>query len=203
MPDTRVAGLTIREVAEKTGITAHTLRYHERIGLMAPVTRAHRGHRRYDADELRWVELLKRLHESGMPIAALVTNVVDMKVRRFASRQRPKRRGGRSWITWSTEEIYESWACSTTTGWPGAASPGAGPHNLVLTRWATPDGGNLRVRWLAEAMSSSSSTAPTCAVPPSLCGRRSWPRRCASPRCGYDDVRPVPGCPQETCTIGP
>ena len=34
---------------------------------------------------------------------------VEMKVRRFASRQRPKRRGGRGWTTWSTEEIYESW----------------------------------------------------------------------------------------------
>ena len=34
---------------------------------------------------------------------------VDMKVRRFATRQRPKRRGGRTWTTWSTEEIYESW----------------------------------------------------------------------------------------------
>ena len=29
--------------------------------------------------------------------------------RRFASRQRPKRGGGSSWTTWSTEEIYESW----------------------------------------------------------------------------------------------
>jgi DNA-binding transcriptional MerR regulator len=72
MPDTRVAGLTIREVAEKTGITAHTLRYYERIGLMAPVTRAHSGHRRYGADELRWVELLKRLHESGMTIRRML-----------------------------------------------------------------------------------------------------------------------------------
>lgn len=35
---------------------------------------------------------------------------VDMKVRRFASRQRPKRRGGRAWTTWSAEEIYESWS---------------------------------------------------------------------------------------------
>jgi RNA-directed DNA polymerase len=34
---------------------------------------------------------------------------VDMKVRRFASRQRPKRRGGRAWTTWSAKEIYESW----------------------------------------------------------------------------------------------
>jgi RNA-directed DNA polymerase len=34
---------------------------------------------------------------------------VDMKVRRFATRQRPKRRGGRAWTTWSTKDIYESW----------------------------------------------------------------------------------------------
>jgi RNA-directed DNA polymerase len=34
---------------------------------------------------------------------------VDMKVRMFASRQRPKRKGGRAWTSWSTEELYERW----------------------------------------------------------------------------------------------
>lgn len=34
---------------------------------------------------------------------------VDMKIRRFASRQRPKRKGGRAWTTWSTKEIYQQW----------------------------------------------------------------------------------------------
>jgi RNA-directed DNA polymerase len=34
---------------------------------------------------------------------------VERKVRRFASRQRPKRRGGRGWTTWSAKEIYEEW----------------------------------------------------------------------------------------------
>lgn len=34
---------------------------------------------------------------------------VDMKVRRFASRQRPKRKGGRAWTTWSHQEIYQQW----------------------------------------------------------------------------------------------
>ncbi|HEY4176870.1 MAG TPA: MerR family transcriptional regulator [Kofleriaceae bacterium] len=60
--------LTIAEAAEHTGITAHTLRYYERIGLMAPISRAHSGHRRYSSDDLRWLELLKRLQASGMPI---------------------------------------------------------------------------------------------------------------------------------------
>ncbi len=34
---------------------------------------------------------------------------VDRQVRRFASRQRPKRRGGRTWTSWSAEEIYNGW----------------------------------------------------------------------------------------------
>ena len=34
---------------------------------------------------------------------------VDMKVRRFASRQRPKRRGGRHWTAWSMREVYDEW----------------------------------------------------------------------------------------------
>jgi RNA-directed DNA polymerase len=34
---------------------------------------------------------------------------VDRLVRQFASRQRPKRRGGRTWTSWSSKEIYEKW----------------------------------------------------------------------------------------------
>jgi RNA-directed DNA polymerase len=35
---------------------------------------------------------------------------VEVKLRRFASRQRPKRKGGRPWTTWSGREIYEGWS---------------------------------------------------------------------------------------------
>ena len=51
---------------------------------------------------------------------------VDNKVRRFASRQRPKRRGGRRWSGWSTREVYGDWGlypsyrvarCSAASGW--------------------------------------------------------------------------------------
>ena len=40
---------------------------------------------------------------------AFVAWQVERKVRQFASRQRPKRRGGRTWTTWSAEEIYGAW----------------------------------------------------------------------------------------------
>jgi DNA-binding transcriptional MerR regulator len=66
------AGLTIREAADKTGITTHTLRYYERIGLVQPVARARSGHRRYGPDDLRWLELLKRLHATDMPIRRML-----------------------------------------------------------------------------------------------------------------------------------
>ncbi|MFY1051974.1 MerR family DNA-binding transcriptional regulator [Ectopseudomonas khazarica] len=39
--------LSIDEVARRTGLTAHTLRYYERIGLIGPVGRTASGQRRY------------------------------------------------------------------------------------------------------------------------------------------------------------
>jgi DNA-binding transcriptional MerR regulator len=64
--------LTIREVAAKTGITTHTLRYYERIGLVQAVPRARSGHRRYGDDELRWLDLIKKLHATEMPIRRML-----------------------------------------------------------------------------------------------------------------------------------
>ncbi|AKU99145.1 transcriptional regulator, MerR family [Labilithrix luteola] len=59
---------SIKDVAAQTGVTAHTLRYYERIGLLRGVPRAASGHRRYRAEDVRWVEFLRKLHATGMPI---------------------------------------------------------------------------------------------------------------------------------------
>jgi DNA-binding transcriptional MerR regulator len=49
-------------------MTAHTLRYYERVGLIQPVGRAHNGHRRYsDADEA-WLNFLHCMRATNMPI---------------------------------------------------------------------------------------------------------------------------------------
>jgi DNA-binding transcriptional MerR regulator len=61
-------GLTIEETAERTGITRHTLRYYERIGLLAPVGRTVSGHRRYTDGDLGSIIFLMLLRETGMPI---------------------------------------------------------------------------------------------------------------------------------------
>ena len=62
-------GMSISEAAEATGLTAHTLRYYERAGLMLDaVSRASSSHRRYGDGEIRWVVMLTKLRATGMPI---------------------------------------------------------------------------------------------------------------------------------------
>ena len=61
--------LGIAEAAARTGLTADTLRYYERDGLLVrAVGRSPSGHRRYDEADLRWIEMITRLRSTGMPI---------------------------------------------------------------------------------------------------------------------------------------
>jgi DNA-binding transcriptional MerR regulator len=59
--------LTIAEATEVSGLTAHTLRYYERAGLLEP-RRADNGHRRFTDDDLQRVRFVQKLRATGMPI---------------------------------------------------------------------------------------------------------------------------------------
>jgi DNA-binding transcriptional MerR regulator len=59
---------TIEEAARRTGVSTHTLRYYERIGLLERIGRASSGHRRYTDDDLGMVAFLTLLRQTGMPI---------------------------------------------------------------------------------------------------------------------------------------
>jgi DNA-binding transcriptional MerR regulator len=61
-------GYTIRTMAERCGMTAHTLRYYERVGLLQPVGRAQNGHRRYSDDDEAWLHFLHCMRATNMPI---------------------------------------------------------------------------------------------------------------------------------------
>ncbi|WP_329388220.1 MerR family transcriptional regulator [Streptomyces sp. NBC_01716] len=63
---------TISEVAAFTGLTAHTLRWYERIGLMPHVDRSHTGQRRFSNKDLDWLALVGKLRLTGMPVADMV-----------------------------------------------------------------------------------------------------------------------------------
>ena len=61
-------GISIQAASDRTGLTAHTLRYYERIGLIHEVRRGTDGRRRYSPDDLAWLEFLTKLRKTGMPI---------------------------------------------------------------------------------------------------------------------------------------
>ncbi|MEE1753326.1 MerR family transcriptional regulator [Streptomyces sp. SP18CS02] len=63
---------TISEVSAWTGLTAHTLRWYERIGLMPHVDRSHTGQRRFTNRDLSWLTFVGKLRLTGMPVAAMV-----------------------------------------------------------------------------------------------------------------------------------
>ncbi|BDR58063.1 MerR family transcriptional regulator [Xylocopilactobacillus apicola] len=57
----------IGEFAAKVGLTIDTLRYYESVGIIAPA-RLSNGHRSFNDEDIAWVEFVKRLKETGMPI---------------------------------------------------------------------------------------------------------------------------------------
>lgn len=64
---------TIDQVAKRTGLSAYTLRYYERIGLLAPVARAAGGQRLYAPKDMAWLEFLLRLRTTHMSIGNMQT----------------------------------------------------------------------------------------------------------------------------------
>ena len=62
------SGFTIRNMADRCGMTAHTLRYYERVGLIQPVGRARNGHRRYTDSDASWLNFLHCMRATNMPI---------------------------------------------------------------------------------------------------------------------------------------
>ncbi|MFJ9683738.1 MerR family transcriptional regulator [Streptomyces sp. NPDC101194] len=64
--------LSIGQVAERTGLSVHALRFYEREGLLVgPVQRTTGGRRRYATVDVDWLLICVKLRESGMPLADL------------------------------------------------------------------------------------------------------------------------------------
>ncbi len=67
--------MTIKEVSETYDISADTLRYYERIGMIPEVTRTASGIRDYQESDLGWVELAICMRKAGLPVEALIEYV--------------------------------------------------------------------------------------------------------------------------------
>ena len=64
--------MTITEVSKKVNLSADTLRYYERIGLIPEVNRTESGIRNYTEEDLGWIEFSKCMRNAGMSIEALI-----------------------------------------------------------------------------------------------------------------------------------
>ncbi|MFB7512355.1 MerR family transcriptional regulator [Streptomyces sp. NPDC056144] len=70
--------LSIGEVAERSGLSVHALRFYEREGLFAnPVRRLSNGRRIYHEEDLGWLAVCTKLRASGMPLA-MIREYIDL-----------------------------------------------------------------------------------------------------------------------------
>jgi len=60
--------MNIREFSRKSGISAHTLRYYEKIGIFQGINRNASGHRVFTENDISWAEFIHRLKATGMPL---------------------------------------------------------------------------------------------------------------------------------------
>ena len=67
--------MTIAEVSKKYGLSADTLRYYERIGLIPGVRRKDNGIRDYSESDCNWVEFIKCMRAAGIQVEALIEYV--------------------------------------------------------------------------------------------------------------------------------
>jgi len=63
--------MTISEVSKQYGLSADTLRYYEKAGLIPPVHRTESGLRDYQPEDCRWVEFIKCMRGAGLSIETL------------------------------------------------------------------------------------------------------------------------------------
>jgi DNA-binding transcriptional MerR regulator len=70
--DKEVKNMNITQVAKQFGLTAATLRYYERVGLIPPVKRKESGIRDYGEEDIKWVEFIKCMRNAGLTIDALI-----------------------------------------------------------------------------------------------------------------------------------
>lgn len=71
MSDTPVR-MSVQQFAARTGLSAHTLRYYEKIGLLRHVVRDASGRRVYGPRDLEWVDFILRLKDTNMALDDII-----------------------------------------------------------------------------------------------------------------------------------
>lgn len=63
--------MNVKKAAESVGISEHTIRYYDKSGLFPFVERDKNGHRNFKIEDLYWLEFIKCMRQTHMPISKL------------------------------------------------------------------------------------------------------------------------------------
>ena len=63
--------INIKKASEETGVSADTIRYYERIGLIPPIKRNENGVREFDEEDLKWIVFSRQMRNAGLSIEYL------------------------------------------------------------------------------------------------------------------------------------
>lgn len=64
--------MNIKTFSEQVGISAHTLRYYDKLGLLGNICRTASGHRDFSEKDIEWIRFIQRLKATGMPIEQIL-----------------------------------------------------------------------------------------------------------------------------------
>lgn len=60
--------MNVKEFSRRVGISPHTVRYYEKIGLLRDIRRLPNGHRDFSEKDISWIGFVQRLKETAMPL---------------------------------------------------------------------------------------------------------------------------------------
>lgn len=69
--------MTISETSKEVDLTADTLRYYEKIGILGPVGKNSAGHRDYQEEDIKRIHFIKCMRTAGLSIE-LIKKYLDL-----------------------------------------------------------------------------------------------------------------------------
>ena len=82
--------MTMAEVSKKYDLSADTIRYYEKIGLIPTIPRTEKGIRDFDEESCNWIEFIKCMRNAGMEIEILLEYVNLFRQGKTTVRERKK-----------------------------------------------------------------------------------------------------------------
>lgn len=64
--------MNVTEFSKRVGLSPHTVRYYDKIGLLADIQRLPNGHRSFSEKDVTWIGFVQRLKDTGMPLEKIL-----------------------------------------------------------------------------------------------------------------------------------